>query len=86
VINDDMGRRARGNRERTIENVLAIFRGQGAAGDTTGNSPGTKWTGFNAIAEQLDYGRRYTTRTNQVQRSFEDGALKQRALDLVVAA
>jgi hypothetical protein len=87
VIDDEnLGRRARENRERTIENVLSIFRGRGAAGDTTGNSPGTKWTAFNAIAEHLDYGRRYTSRTDQVQRSFEDTALKQRALDLVVAA
>ena len=66
--------------------VLAIFRGRGGAGDTTGNSPGSKWTAFNAIAEQFDYGRRYTSRTNQVQRSFEDTALKQRALELVAAA
>jgi phage/plasmid-like protein (TIGR03299 family) len=87
-VTDDetLGRRARENRERTIEHVLAVFRGRGIAGDTTGNSPGTKWTAFNAIAEHLDYGRRYTARTNQVQRSFEDTALKQRALDLVVAA
>ena len=49
-------------------------------------SPGTKWTAFNAIAEHLDFGRRYTTRTNQVQRSFEDTSLKQRALELVSAA
>jgi phage/plasmid-like protein (TIGR03299 family) len=83
---ENLGRRARENRERTIEHVLAIFGGRGVAGDTTGNSPGTKWTAFNAIAEHLDYGRRYTARTNQVQRSFEDTALKQRALDLVVAA
>ena len=55
-------------------------------GDTTGNSPGTKWVAFNAIAEHLDYGRRYTSRTNQVQRSFEDTSLKQRALELVSAA
>jgi hypothetical protein len=66
--------------------VLAIFRGRGAAGDTTGNSPGTKWVAFNAIAEHLEYGRRYTTRTNQVQRSFEHTAFKQRALELVSAA
>jgi hypothetical protein len=39
-----------------------------------------------AVANNLDYGRRYTARTNQVQRSFEDVAIKQRALDLVVAA
>jgi hypothetical protein len=57
-----------------------------ARGDTTGNSPGSKWVAFNAIAEHLDYGRRYTTRTNQVQRSFEDTSLKQRALELVAAA
>ena len=61
----DTGTRARANRERAIERVLAIFRGRGGAGDTTGNSPGSKWTAFNAIAEHLDYGRRYTTRTNQ---------------------
>jgi phage/plasmid-like protein (TIGR03299 family) len=86
VIDDDTGARARTNRERAIERVLAIYRGRGAAGDTTGNSPGTKWTAFNAIAEHLDHGRRYTSRTNQVQRSFEDTALKQRALDLIAAA
>ena len=86
TIDEQMGKVARANRERTIEGVLAIFRGRGAAGDTTGNSPGTKWVAFNAIAEHLDYGRRYTSRTNQVQRSFEDTALKQRALDLVLAA
>jgi hypothetical protein len=86
VIDEDMGKVARANRERAIEHVLSIFRGRGVAGDTTGNSPGSKWVAFNAIAEHVDYGRRYTSRTNQVQRSFEDTALKQRALDLVLAA
>ena len=57
-----------------------------SAGDTTGNSPGSKWVAFNAIAEHLDYGRRYTARTDQVQRSFEDTTLKQRALELVMTA
>jgi phage/plasmid-like protein (TIGR03299 family) len=86
TIDEDLGKVARANRERTIEEVLTIFRGRGTAGDTTGNCPGTRWVAFNAISEHLDYGRRYTSRTNQVQRSFEDAALKQRALDLVVAA
>ena len=87
VIDDEsMGVRARANRERTIENVLSIFRGRGAAGDTSGNAPGSKWTAFNALAEHLDYGRRYTTRTSQIQRSFEDTGLKQRALALVINA
>jgi hypothetical protein len=40
---------------------------------------------FNAIAEHLDYGRCYTSRTNQLQRSFEDTALNS-ALELVLAA
>jgi hypothetical protein len=86
VIDEEHGKVARANRERTIGRVLDVFRGRGVAGDTTGNSPGSKWVAFNAIAEHLDYGRRYTTRTNQVQRSFEDTALKQRALELVIAA
>jgi len=86
TIDEDMGKLARANRQRTIESVLAIFAGRGAAGDTTGNSPGSKWVAFNAIGEHLDYGRRYTARTNQVQRSFEDTALKQRALELVLDA
>jgi phage/plasmid-like protein (TIGR03299 family) len=86
VIGEDTGTQARANRERTIAQVLDIFAGRGAAGDTTGNSPASKWVAWNAVAEQLDYGRRYTARTNQVQRSFEDTALKQRALDLIIAA
>jgi hypothetical protein len=86
VIDHATGARARANRERAIQRVLTSFSGRGIAGDTTGNSPGSKWTAFNAIAEHLDYGRRYTTRTSQVQRSFEDTSLKQRALELVSAA
>jgi len=86
AIDEDTGPRARANRERAIEHVLAIFRGRGIAGDTSGNSPGSKWVAFNAIAEHLDYGRRYTIRTNQVQRCFEDTSIKQRALDLVSGA
>jgi phage/plasmid-like protein (TIGR03299 family) len=86
IIDEETGARARAHRERSIERILAIFRGRGVAGDTTGNSPGTKWTAFNAIAEHLDHGRRYTSRTSQVQRSFEDTSLKQRALDLIAAA
>jgi hypothetical protein len=86
ITDADMGKVARANRERAIESVVAIFRGRGTAGDTSGNSPGTKWVAFNAIAEHLDHGRRYTARTNQIQRSFEDASLKQRALELICAA
>ena len=63
-----------------------LFAGRGIMRTRRGNSPGTKWTAFNAIDEHLDYGRRHTSRTNQVQRSFEDTSLKQRALELVSAA
>jgi Domain of unknown function (DUF932) len=84
VIDDDTGARARTVSARSS----GCWRSSEAAGrgDTTGNSPGTKWTAFNAIAEHLDYGRRRTTSTNQVQRSFQDTSVKQRALDLVMAA
>jgi phage/plasmid-like protein (TIGR03299 family) len=86
TIDEDTGKLARQHRQRTIESVLGIFAGRGAVGDTTGNSPASKWCAWNAIAEQLDFGRRYTSRTNQVQRSFEDTALKQRALELLCTA
>jgi hypothetical protein len=39
-----------------------------------------------AIAEHAEFGRRYTKRSNQVQRSFEDTQLKQRGLELLLAA
>lgn len=86
AIDGEMGKVARVNRERTVEQVLGVFAGRGVVGDTTGNSPGSKWVAWNAVAEHLDYGRRYTALTSQVQRSFEDVALKQRAFDLVLAA
>lgn len=86
AVQDGMGKVARANRERARVEVLDLFRGKGAAGDTSGNSPGTKWAAANAIAEHADFGRRYTRRTNQVQRSFEDTELKQRGLELVLAA
>jgi hypothetical protein len=81
---DDGQVHARANRQRAIERVVAIFRGRGCAGDTTGNGPRTKRTAFIAIAEHLDSRRRYTTRTNQVPRSFEDTSLKQRALKFLI--
>jgi phage/plasmid-like protein (TIGR03299 family) len=74
------------NREEARESLVDIFRGHGPDGDTTGNSPGSKWTAANAVAEYADYGRRVTKKTNQIHRSFEDTSLKQRGLELVVAA
>lgn len=85
----EMPDRMRKNRERTRDNVMEVFKGQhtadGKDGDTRGNAPGTAWTLLNAMCEHADYGRRYTVRTSQVARSFEDSALKDEALRLVLA-
>lgn len=78
------GDRAAKNREEARAAVLAIFKGEGPAGDTTGNSGGTAWCAVNAIAEHEDFGRRYTVKTNQVARSFEDDYRKSKALQYVV--
>jgi Domain of unknown function (DUF932) len=83
---EQLPERAARNREEAMVAVMAIFLRQGLAGDTRGQAPGTKWCAVNAIAEYADYGRRYTKRSNQVQRSFEDTQLKQRGLELVVGA
>jgi hypothetical protein len=40
----------------------------------------------NAVAEYADWFRRYTNRTDQMARSFEDQSLKQKGLELVKAA
>lgn len=79
-------KRAIQNREDNRETLLAIFKGDHPDGDTTGNSPFTKWAAANAVAEYADFGRRYTKKTDQMARSFEDQNLKQRGLDLVIAA
>ena len=84
AVEDDMGKRARDQRSKA--EVLDIFRGQGPAGDTSGNSPGTRWAAANAVVEFSDFNRRYTKRTSQIQRSFEDGELKQKGLELVLTA
>lgn len=82
----EMGKIARRNREDTKEIILNVFGGEGPEGDTSGNSPGTKWCAWNAIAEYADWGRRVTVKTDQVQRSFEDQRMKEQALRLVAAA
>jgi hypothetical protein len=85
AVEEGMPERAARNREQAKRAVMAIFLGQGEVGDTRGSAPGTKWCAANAIAEYADFGRRYTKRSNQVQRSFEDTQLKQRGLELVLA-
>lgn len=74
------------NREDSMELLSQLFVGKGPEGDTSGNSPGTKWTAVNAVAEYADHHRRTTKRTDQVARSFEDAGVKQRGLELVLDA
>ena len=83
VINRGMGRRAGPSASRPSSSAHDLD-GRGTAGDTTGKSPGIKWVALNAIGEQLGYGCRHSMWSNHVQRAFEDTALKQRALELVM--
>ena len=83
---DDLTDRQKGNREQNRAMLLSLFNGRGPDGDTTGNSPRTKWCALNAVGEFSDHYRRSTARTNQIARSFEDADLKQRGLALIEAA
>jgi phage/plasmid-like protein (TIGR03299 family) len=85
-IDPEMGGRAVKNREEARDLIMAIFKGQGPDGDTSGNSGQSAWTLANAMCEWSDFGRRYTVRTDQVQRSFEDRGYKQEAIDRVMDA
>lgn len=86
IDRDSMTTRMINNRQRIHGKVIDLYCGRGEAGDTRGNSPGTKWTAVNAIGEWADWDRRYTKTTDQMRRSFEDTDLKQRGLELVLAA
>lgn len=84
-IEDGMGDRAAQNREEAREAVLSIFKGHGPDGDTTGNSPGTAWTLYNAIGEYADWSREI--RKSRFQRIIDDpDGLKNRGFELVVAS
>lgn len=83
---DEMGDRAKQNRTDATEQIVALFKGGGADGDTSGNSPDTKWAAWNAVGEWSDWYRRRTKNTDQVHRSFEDNRIKQAAFDLITAA
>lgn len=82
----ELGKIAVRNREENRDKLVSIFSGTHPAGDTRGNSPGTKWTAVNAIGEYCDWNRRYTKNSDQMQRSFEDQTPKQRGYDLVLSA
>lgn len=83
---ESLGDRALENRRTAKRQIMTIYRGQGSDGNTIGNAPGTKWAAVNAVGEWSDWYRQRNKNTNQVVRSFEDSALKQRALKVVSAA
>lgn len=87
-IDDSMGGKAITNREQARELVMAFFKGEGPAGDTSGNAPGTRWTAVNAVSEYADWGRgrREEGGQDQMDRSFEDLYLKKQGVKLVLAA
>ena len=83
---DDMGDRAKQNRSDATEQILSIFKGNGADGDTTGNAPDSKWAAWNAVGEWSDWYRRRQINTDQIHRSFEDNRVKQAAFEVLTAA
>lgn len=76
--NIEAGKRAQRNRAERVEKVVQIFKG---GTGTEGNAPGTAWCYANAVGEFADWERRYTAKTDQMQRSFEDVPLKQRGFE-----
>jgi len=82
---DSLGKRALANRQSAKADIMTIYKGEGAAGDTTGNAPGSAWTAWNAVGEWSDWYRGRTKNTDQMTRSFEDTGLKQAALNALVA-
>jgi len=81
---EGMGDRAATNREESREAIMSFFKGQGSAGDTTGNAPGTLWCLYNAIAEFADWER--GVRKSRFQRIVDDpDGLKRRGFELVTA-
>jgi phage/plasmid-like protein (TIGR03299 family) len=82
---EGMGDRAARNREEARAAVLSIFRGEGVAGDTTGNAPGSFWCLYNAAVEYADWHREERKDGGRFQRSLDDpDALKSHAWDLVL--
>lgn len=86
AIEEGVPKRSARNREQAKRAIMAIFLGHGRGGRHARERPGSKWCATNTNAEHADFGPRYTTRSNQVRRSFEDSQLKQNGLGLVLAA
>jgi hypothetical protein len=57
------------NRDGAKRAVMAIFRGEGPAGDIRGGARAPSVVRSTGVAEYAELGRRYTKRSNQAQRS-----------------
>lgn len=84
--------RALAGARRRHDTVVAIFRGQGPQGDTTGNAPGSRWCAYNAIVEYQQHymPARGGSDTAKAERLFtratdDPAGVQRRALELVMA-
>jgi phage/plasmid-like protein (TIGR03299 family) len=85
IDRDKLGKRAIQNREESRELLMNLFLGRVPGNEATvGNAPMTAWCAANAVCEWADWFGRYTTKTDQMQRSMEARVdIKQRGLELV---
>jgi phage/plasmid-like protein (TIGR03299 family) len=84
-ITDQTGERQRRNREAAREQVQLIFEGHGPDGDTTGNSPRSWWSLYNAAVEHADWMREERKDGGRFQRAIDDpGSFKANAFDLAL--
>jgi phage/plasmid-like protein (TIGR03299 family) len=84
---EGLGDRAAENREQARAVVRSIFTGNGPAGDTTGDSPGTYWTLYNSATEYADWCREERKDGGRFQRSLDDpDAFKATAWDAILDA
>lgn len=84
-VPEGMGDRAAENREQARQAVMSLFKGEGPAGDTTGNAPGTFYTLYNAAIEYADWSRGERKAGGRFQRALDDpDGLKAHAWDLVL--
>lgn len=82
-IEEGLGDRAAKNRHEARDTVLRILKGEGEAGDTTGNAPGTAWTFYNAAVEYADWYRGEKKAGGRFQRALDDpDGFKSKAFEL----
>src|SRR5581483_1799181 len=76
-----MSDRTRRSREETKQTITELF----LHGETQGNAPGSKWVAANAVVEFADHLRPIRQGGERFGRAVDDGAIKTRALELILA-